>query len=449
MLNEELISKFEFDRTKDRLSDNELAVLNTLTDEQVKELIDHSAKNENYYNSIQMGRKVALVCIYGAFGNNHFVISTKEIAGAITAMGRDTIKYMDIINESYWYEYWHEDQELHEYLGITGEVKAIDQSWIHRETLTPFEGEPTLAELDEGVYQRKTPCSVYIDTDSLFVSFEPGMKSCNWKGSKQEFVDKISKFRLEPLFKKKLDGYAKKYGVKNIQDFELENINESILFVSKKKYIKHTIWEDGTQYPRLEHVVPKGVNLIQRGTPKFAKEKIMQIIEYLFDNSETYNLKDLLKFVRNLKKEFELCNVDDICPSSNINMYISNKIMEDNVMIDGPGIVNDKTDLVFGKRTYYTVKAAGLYNFMLHSNPEYINNYEIIKPGMKVKIYPCIHEKNNKFAYPIGSYPKEFAPPIDYDELFEKTILDAVNYYVEALGLEKLNKRLKVVMSLF
>ena len=450
----EVTDQFVLDRNKESLTEQELKLLDSLSVEEVKQCWDLSSKQKYYNQSLDLGRKLALVCVYGAFGNNHFVISTKEIAGAITAMGRDTIKYMDHINELYWYEYWHEDTELHEHLGIDSSVvKKIDPTWIHRETLSVYEGDPTQEEIDEGIYQRKFPVSVYIDTDSLFVDFSMGMKSCNLQGTdaeKQQFVLKVSKFRLEPLFKRKLDSYAKKYGVDNIQDFELENINQSVLFVSKKKYIKHTRWEDGTEYPKLQQVVSKGVNLVQRGTPKFAKQKIMEIIHYLFENSETYNIKDLLKFIRDLKKEFEMQNVDDICPSSNLNMYLSQgKVLVDGMLLDAPGILNDKTDLVFAKGTYFTVKAAGLYNYLLHNNPEWMNDYEIIKPGTKIKVYPCIHDKNNKFAYPQGQYPKEFAPKIDFDELFEKTILDGTNYYLEAIGLPKLNRRLKVVMSLF
>ena len=454
MNKEEIFKHFVLDRDKKELTPDEIKVLDSLSIEEVKECVDQATKQKYYNQSLDLGRKLALVCVYGAFGNNHFVISTKEIAGAITAMGRDTIKYMDHINEIYWYEYWPEDTELHEHLGIdTTKVQKIDSTWIHRETLTVYEGEPTQEEIDEGIYQRKHPVSVYIDTDSLFVDFSRGMKSCGFEGddkAKQEFVLKIAKFRLEPLFKKKLDSYAKKYGVDNIQDFELENINQSILFVSKKKYIKHTRWEDGTEFPKLQQVVSKGVNLVQRGTPTFAKKKIMEIIHYLFENSETYNIKDLLKFIRDLKKEFDIQDPNDICPSSNLNMYLSQgKVLVDGVLIDSPGVINDKTDLVFAKNTYFTVKAAGLYNYLLNQHQECWNDYEFIKPGVKIKVYPCKHEKNNKFAYPQGAFPKEFAPEIDYDELFEKTILDGVNYYIEALNLPKLNKRLKVVMSLF
>jgi hypothetical protein len=61
--------------------------------------------------------------------------------------------------------------------------------------------------------------------------------------------------------------------------------------------------------------------LIKKGTPKFARDNVYKIIEYLFNNSKTYTLKDLLKFVRDLKKEFELTAIEEITKSTNINNY--------------------------------------------------------------------------------------------------------------------------------
>lgn len=440
---------FELDRGKDTLSANEIAYLDTLSISEVESYITICTNKYNYFNAIQTGLKLILNSIYGAFGNEFFVCSTKDIAGAITAMGRDVVKYMDDINEKYWYEFWHLDEELHEYLGITGEVKQLDDTWVHRESKTVHEGEVKQTEIEDGTYQRSVAVSPYIDTDSLFVWFEPAMLSCNWEGDKQEFVMKICKFRLEKLFLKKLESYAKKYKVKNIQDFEIENINESIIFVTKKKYIKHTIWEDGRQYERLSNIVPKGVDLIKKGTPAFARKKVMDIIIYIFDNPYTYNIKDLLKFVRDLKKEFELTSIDEIAPSSNINAYWSSKLIVDGVMLDGPGVVDDKETYNMAKATYYTIKAAALYNHLLYQHPELINDYEIIKPGTKVRIYPTTHHLNDKFCYILGAYPAEFAPPVDYDTLFQTSVANQVNYYLQALGLPELNKRLKIVISLF
>jgi len=456
------------DRSKDGLTPNEVDYLDTLSDEEIQALIGECNRNYNYYNAVQTGLKLILNSIYGAFGNEFFVCSTVDIAGGITAMCRDTIRFMDTLNESYWYDYWHEDQNLHAHLGIK-DVNPIDNRWKSRPTVNqPFvdieeheikellNGQDINELVIEGLFQRRVSVSNYVDTDSLFVCFEPAMQSCNWEGSPQEFIEKVAKYRLEPLFKKKLQGYARKYNVDNIQDFELENINESVLFVGKKMYIKHTIWEDESQYERLKNIVPKGVALIKKGTPKFARDKIMDIILYIFDHADSYNIKDMLKFVRDLRKEFELTNIDDICPSANIkDIWTQGKIMVldkktgENIMIDGPGVVSDKEELIFAKGTYWTRKAAGLYNHLLHKHPDLQNLYPFITDGTKVKIYPTSHELNNKFCYQLGLYPNEFAPPVDYAELFEKTVTDQVNVYVKALGLPELNKRLAVIVSLF
>jgi len=451
---EKFLNIFNIDRNKNELSNIEIEFLDTLSLDEINEILNYCDDKYNYHNAVQNAQKLILNSIYGAFGNEFFVCSTKDIAGGITAMCRDIIKYMDIINETYFYEYWHEDYELHEYLGITYANK-LDPSWIHRETKTPHDERDekvTLQHMEDGIYQRKNPVSFYVDTDSLFIGFQYVLESCDYKGTPQSFVEKISKFRLEPLFKKKLDNYAKKYHVENIEDFELENINESILFVAKKKYIKHTIWEDGRQYSRLTNIAPKGVDLIKKGTSSFARKKVKEVITYLFDNPSTYTLKSLLEYVRNIKKEFIITNIDEITTSCRIsNMYTSGKIFDEkeNVYIDAPGIINDTDKYEVAKGTYFTRKASGLYNHLLFINPQLQNNYAKIADGERVKIYPCISELNDKFCYYNGKYPKEFAPEIDYDKLFDDTITRQVNEYIESLGLPKLNKRLKVVMSLF
>jgi hypothetical protein len=53
------------------------------------------------------------------------------------------------------------------------------------------------------------------------------------------------------------------------------------------------------------------------------------------------------------------------------------------------------------------------------------------------------------FAYIRGSYPMEFAPPIDYEEQFAKSILSPVNSIIEPLGMPEITKRLSVVMDIF
>ncbi len=428
--------------------------LDTLSEKEVNSILGYLDDKYNYHNAIQNGQKLALNCFYGAYGNEFFVCSTPDIANAITAMGRDLIKFMDQINETYWYEIWPIDEDLHAKLGIdTDKIKPINSDWIHLASKTPYDGIPTQAEIDDGVYQRKVSVSAYSDTDSCFVTFDPGMKSCDWKGNPQDFIFMVAKERLEPLFKKKLETYAKKYKVENLQDFELENINESVLFLTKKKYIKHTVWEDKVIYPRLDNIVSKGVSLIQRGTPPFARDKVMEVIKYLFENHNSHTLKELLRFVKDLKAQFKLAmadSMDDLCKATGVNAYWSSKIMEEGNIIDGPGIIAHDGKYEYAKGTYFTVKAAGYYNYLLSTRPELQDKYEVIRPGMRIKYYYCKDKSiNERFAYPVGEFPVEFAPEMDADEQFLDVITDAINVYMTALNYPPLNKRLGIVMNIF
>ena len=119
----------------------------------------------------------------------------------------------------------------------------------------------------------------------------------NWS-CELDFIHGIDQFRYADYFKKCLEDYATSYGVENKEDFELERISESIINIAKKKYIQHIVFEDGIFYDRLNYFYPKGVELVRSSTPAFAREKIIDIVKYLFSNPDTFNIKELVKLVK-------------------------------------------------------------------------------------------------------------------------------------------------------
>lgn len=259
----------------------------------------------------------------------------------------------------------------------------------------------------------------------------------NWS-SEPDFIQGIDKMKYAQYFKDKLDYHASKYGVENKEDFELERISESIVNIAKKKYIQHIVHEDGIDYERLSYIFPKGVELVRSSTPAFAREKIVHIVKYLFSHPDTFNVKDLLKLVKNLRKEFELANIDDICMQSSVSNYNAK-------------VLNDKTlPLQFVSGAHFAVKSAAHYNYLLSTNNDYQQKYEYIKSGTKIKYYVCKDTSvTGMFAYIRGSFPIEFAPEIDYDSQFEKSILSPINSIIEPLGMPQITKRLSVVMDIF
>jgi len=400
---------------------------------------------------------------------------------------------MDAVNEKYWYEQWHLDYELHARLGV--------------KNVTPI-----LKKNGEEV-------SIYADTDSLFVSFEPAINHCEWRNlylnnidsidkkftileyrqetktdnqnclgifrkpdelkeflknnsvdyliidgyfvkdrgfsspelqellkdieirwnwfNELDFIHGIDGFRFGGYFKNCLEEYAESFGVKNREDFELERVSESIMNFSKKKYIQNIVYEDGIPFDRLTYIFPKGVELVRSSTPLFAREKIIQIVKYLFEHPDDFNIKDLLKLVKNLRKEFELADIDDISMQSSCSNYES-KVLED----------KDRLDFVSG--AHFAVKSAAYYNYLLNQNKGLQSKYEFIKSGTKIKYYTCKNKKlNDTFAFIRGSYPIEFAPEVDYDLQFYKSIISPINSIIQPLGLPEITKRLSVVLDIF
>lgn len=258
----------------------------------------------------------------------------------------------------------------------------------------------------------------------------------NWY-NELDFIQGVDHFRYGGYFKKCLEDYAESYGVKNREDFELERISESIINIAKKKYIQHIVYEDGIPYDRLTYIFPKGVELVRSSTPSFAREKIVEIVKYLFSHPDTFNIKDLLKLVKNLRKEFELADIDDICMQSSVSNYETK-------------VLDDKERLNFVSGAHFAVKASAYYNYLLNKERSLQSKYEFIKSGAKIKYYYCKNKRvNDMFAYIRGSFPIEMAPEVDYDIQFAKSILSPINSIIEPLGMPEITHRLSVVMDIF
>lgn len=514
----------------------------------LKKQIEQLKQEESYYNAMQMAQKLVLNSWYGAFLNKYFALHNSDIGAAITAAGRDLIQHMDKSNQIYFYTLWHKDTDTHKIFGAyfkwinevnayinklktelgndefkskygkyqfinwlnelghdwtiaePVEVEKINADWINKASgeITTKEDFKTIEEwrfqaVETELINRKNPVSCYCDTDSLFVGMGPmldSIKSHNVEGHEEQLIHLLYNFKLKKYFNDILDEYAadkKKFNtsLKNVQDFEMERINESVLFIQKKTYVQHVRWEDGTAFERLSYLYPKNVSLMKHTTPPFARTQIRKIIDYIFDNPKNKSIGPLLKLVKDIKLQFELQTIEDISETTSCNNY------KDYVL-------EDEKNWTYIGGVPFGVKASSYYNFRLNSKPELKKKYELIKSGNKVKIYYCKHDTNiqpiieekltpkfdskgareylkdgspamnkqkiitftkdengkvgdlnDRFAYLRGMLPMEIAPKVDYDKQFEKVILDNINKYIVAMGHPELNKRLSVITPLF
>jgi DNA polymerase elongation subunit (family B) len=448
-------------------------------------------KEADYYNALQLALKLVLNGSYGAFATSYFILYNNHVAGTITAQGRDLTKTMDRVNEDYWYNQWQDDFELHFKVGIKNvtEISKKEPVSIYADTDSLFVSfKPAIDHCvwkdlifnsdylnsinekfiiltnDEtktdnpnclGVANNLTELEELIKEDYKLLLFDGnyvkdrGINKLinsgvftseirwNWN-SEQDFIQGLDHFRYGGYFKKCLEDYASSFGVENKEDFELERISESMINIAKKKYICHITYEDGIPFERLNYIYPKGVELVRSSTPAFARDKIVHIVKYLFSHPDTFNIKDLLKLVKGLRKEFELADIDDICMQSSVSKY-EIKVLDDS-----------KLPLQFVSGAHFAVKSAAHHNYLLLKSKDYQQKYEFIKSGNKIKYYCCKDKSiTDMFAYTRGSYPIEFAPAIDYDEQFAKSILSPINSIIEPLGMPEITKRLSVVMDIF
>jgi len=293
-------------------------------------------------------------------------------------------------------------------------------------------------------YNGVNPLLIYGDTDSLYLSFAPIMKSIEYTGDELEFILHLDKLFVKGLFKGLLNRYAKSYNVNNEHDFELETVNRSAIHFKKKHYINDVVWEDGIFYESLSYFYPKGIEIIRSTTPSFVRGKdqqggIWDFIRYLFENSEDLDIRSILRMVKDKRKEFELEDIENVSMNISCSNY-ENKVLDDINTIETV------------KGAHFSIKAAALHNYTLNKHSKYKTKYDMIKSG-KIKYYYCNHPMNNIYAFTRSFHPYEIVEKenikIDYDTQFSKTYLNIVNKFIEPLGLPLINKRISVLNSLF
>lgn len=466
-------------------------------DEKLRELEEKISKKKaerDYYKAMQLALKLTLNGTYGAFANKYFVCSNAEIANAITKHGRDVNQFMMEKIENHFYEKWHCDTDQHrrlgtEYIGINKDGKyqayTIDMQplgWGHDElssllrmkgadeedlidkkftyegieflyeykvwdfsNVRPLDDQPKWGRLEgKKKYDGDNQMVIYGDTDSLYVSYTPIMKSVGFDNIEdmewgRRFIIHFDLIYMKPLLTKFLDDYAKMFNVNNLHDFELETISKSSLFIKKKHYLNNIVYEDGVPYEDLSFYYPKGIEIVRSSTPPFTRKNVYRVINYLFGNTGNLNIMNVLKLVKELRKEFEMADIEEISMTTSCSNY-NDKVLDDTVGV----VVKDGA--------HFGVKASCFHNYLLNKNSEYKSKYDFLKSG-RIKYYYCTHPVNKVFAYLRSFHPLEIVEKenvkIDMDEQFDKAFLTVVNKFLEPLGMQKINKRLSVLNSLF
>jgi DNA polymerase elongation subunit (family B) len=372
-------------------------------------LLEMQKKSSDFYNTEQ-GIKLTLNSIYGATGNQYFALFNPDVAESVTLQGQDIWKFAEKIVNRYFNEMWHLDTEVHEKMGVRN-VRKLNLDFV-----------------------------IYGDTDSNYINLGAVIDSCECDYEPFEFVQRLNEYRLKDYIKKCYEIYAKKWNTENYQDFELESLSYGGIFLGKKKYVLHIAWQDPNKdlFPRLSKIKSTGIELAQGGTAPFAREKLTYLLSYIFEKGKSFDLREFVKILKEIKNEFKVQNPDQISIGTSVNNIEK-------------FIINDITKFEVGKGCPMHVRAAGYHNYVLN-NSKYKAKYSLIRSSEKIKFYYVktkSEAENNVFGYLNGSYPYEYAPPVDFDEQFNRVILDPINRFIEAMGYAPLSPNLLLVRALF
>ena len=215
----------------------------------------------------------------------------------------------------------------------------------------------------------------------------------------------------------------------------MESIAKNAIWLAKKKYMQNIVWKDpDIHYDDLSKISAKGFEIIQSSTPIFARKKLKELLTYIF-SVEELSMKDLTAILKDIKRQFRLANTDQISFSRKVNNYQKY-------------ITNDYDTFEIALRCPIGVRAAGYHNYLLNNSGKK-KKYQPLGNGEKTKMYFSTDPTCDVFAYAPGERPYEFAPDVDYDTQFEKTILDPINRVIHAMGFKGLNRNLIYTTSLF
>lgn len=366
-------------------------------------------ENITYLVSYEQACKLLGNSMYG--GSSHVSSSFFNIllANDITGEARNLIKMMEKYLVGWFKDHWYSD--------ITESIIGYKPIRIDQDPVK----------------------SVYMDTDSCYMSYEGAVKSLSsYNLSEQEILDviiKINRNYLDQESRKFMSDYYNKRHVHSIHDFELESIARSGIWLNiKKRYAQAIAWQDG-RYFDFDNlpIKAKGLEIVKGSYPSKARYILKNLVDRLIKCDDAMDL--LRDMNEQYKREWDECDVESICPSSKLNNYEK--------------YVRDAKNMILEPKTPPHVRGAATHNHL-------ILKYGLGTPfvyGGRVRTYTV--KDNNKsprvFTFVPGEYPEwanKYAP-IDKKAMYIKCVLDPINRILNAIGADELNYDGFVQGSLF
>lgn len=402
-----------------------------------------------YLGSYEQGMKLLGNSGYGGSSHVSFFWFNLDLANDITGEARNLIHKMEHHIPDFWRNNWIKLTDLHKKLGI--ELKS------EKELEEILESTPVQWNDPDSYHNHSYVVPVYGDTDSIYTSYEPLLKTVKGYESmslddKRDIIARINTEFMDQHNKEYIDAYYDTRFAKSVHAFELETIALSGVWLNvKKRYAQLLLWKDGKTYDLDELPLKvKGLEIAKSSYPKQARNGLKHMVRYLLeDEGEGYLLQRLNIEMMKMKEKFMQAPLEDICGNMGVQGY-TKYILDD----------TDPSGLKVGPKCPSNVRALGNYNWIrntkrLPGDPLYggkMKWYVYVPNALKKKGKKNVtYEGIEYFAFQSGSYPKwadQYAP-INRTLMFEKMMIDPFNRIIESSGIGRLQSDGSIQMGLF
>ena len=341
-------------------------------------------KRESILNNQQYALKILMNSIYGAFANNYFVLSDRDIARSITITGQHVIKHANEIIEDFFIN-----------KGITKE--AISEK----------------------------PPTIYNDTDSVYISIEKLLNkediSLLKKDNKLNPVAEKLIDELETWINERIGVWVKSELHSNIctLEFKRESICDVGIFIQKKRNVLHVIDEEGVPCNKTKYT---GIEVVRSTMTKQVKDFNKKIIETMMKTRDFSKTNDI---ITDISEEFKTKTETDLSFVVGIKNYEK--------------YADKCSGLSTANKMPIHVKAAYYYNYFLKEF-SLENRYEKITSGDKIRYYYV--QQPNRYAISVMAFKNRLpievqdAFPMDKEKQFEKLVFETMRKIFDPVGWE-------------
>jgi DNA polymerase elongation subunit (family B) len=260
---------------------------------------------------------------------------------------------------------------------------------------------------------------IAIDTDSIYLSLEDLIeKACEGKTTEYKIrqMDKVCEQMFQPFIDttyQKLSEYMNAYSQKMVMKREV--LADKAIWTSKKRYVINVHNSEGVQYAKPKIKV-MGLEMVKSSTPSVIRDKLRDSLNVILRGDQ----KELHTYVMDFRKEFDKMSAAEIAFPRGVN-----------------GVKQYAGSPIYMKGTPIHVRGALLYNHYI-KKLGLDKKYQPIRDGDKIKfVYVRTPNPLQEDVIAFSQHiPSEFGIEsyIDYDKMFEKVFLDALQIVIEPLG---------------